>query len=125
MVADAPATSTIGGVDASVALNAPALTPDTDAPLIVMGGSPVAPRLVSVTVLVAVDPVVVAGKLTLVGENPNWLGLLPAWSTSIALMEGFSTTWVKVTVMAGSVVVVVTGKVLTTPLRAPTSATVS
>src|SRR5438132_13289764 len=124
MVVDAPGASSIGGVDANPALNASALRPDTDAPLIVMAGSPAPPRLVSVTVLVVVDPVFVAGNATLAGENPSWLGLLPVWSTSMPLIEGFSTVWVKVTVMVGVSAAGETRTALTAPMRGPTSATV-
>src|SRR5438309_11528569 len=112
MVVDAPGASSIGGVDANPALNASALRPDTDAPLIVMAGSPAPPTLVSVTVLVVVDPVFVAGNATLAGENPSWLGLLPVWSSWMPLFVALSTACVTLTVMVGCSPGLASGKVL-------------
>ena len=64
-------------------------------------------------------------NVTLVGETPSWLGLPPSWSISMPLTAGFSTTCPNVMLIVGLAAVVVTGKVLTTPLNAPTLATTS
>src|ERR1035437_8712923 len=121
---EVPGATVIGGVAPKLAEKSLALGPEKVVPLIVMLGSDDPPRLVSWTDWDDVEPVLVGENDSDDGDAPSWLGDPPG-RISIAFTAGFSRTWANVMVMLGLGPPAEAVNDFTTPLRAPTSATVS